>query len=142
MSLARLAVYNKAGVDLKAKIADTRFTWGDALLQRKTGTYAKPNPEQMENIIKQARAINNIYDLLGGFEITSWLRTPDYNKAIGGAPHSAHLDGLATDFVPKCLTVKDAKDKIKKFGGYPGGGEENSTNWCHLDLKHTGWFIA
>ena len=142
MSFLMSLFKRKHGIELEAFIADTRFKWKDALLQRKTDTYAKPNQEQQDNIIKQARAINIIYELLGGFEITPWLRTPEYNKAIGGAPKSAHLAGLAVDFVPKVLTVKQAREKIKKFGGYNGRTELDSTTWCHYDLAGTVDFYA
>lgn len=142
MSFLTALFKKKHGIILTDKIAGTRFTWGEALLQRKTGTYAKPSDEQRANIEKQAIALESVHDLLGGFTITSWLRTPEYNKAIGGATKSAHLDGLATDFVPSVATIKQAKEKIKKFSGYRGGGEEDSTSWVHLDLKHTAWFYA
>lgn len=132
----------KHALGLEDAIAGTRFKWKEALLQRKTGTYAKPTDEQRDNIEKQAKALDPIHDLLGGFTITSWLRTPEYNKAIGGAPASAHLDGLATDFVPSVCTVKQAREKIKKFGGYPGRLELDSTTWVHADQKGTIDFYA
>lgn len=31
------------------------------------------------------------------FEITSWCRCPEHNKAVGGAPNSSHLKGEAVD---------------------------------------------
>ena len=31
--------------------------------------------------------------------ITSWIRSPKRNKAVGGAAHSMHLVGLAVDIV-------------------------------------------
>lgn len=35
-----------------------------------------------------------------GMTITSWWRTPEKNKAVGGHPYSWHLLGLAYDIVP------------------------------------------
>jgi hypothetical protein len=128
--------------ELDSKIDGTRFTWRDALSLRRTGSLANPTDEQRANIIKQAHALEPIYDLIGGFNITSWLRPADYNRLIGGAPHSAHLSGLATDFVPLHLSPDDARAKIKAAGIYPGRTELNAKTWCHYDLTGTEDFIA
>ncbi len=120
---------------LDEHIEGTPFTWRQALVQGSTGAVAVPAPTVHENIIRQARALLEIYRLLGGFTITSWLRTPDHNKAVGGSPHSIHLTGLATDFVPLHCTVDEARAKIKKTGVYPGRTELDSTTWCHYDLS-------
>lgn len=34
------------------------------------------------------------------FSVSSWLRTPAHNTAVGGHPQSLHLAGLAVDLVP------------------------------------------
>lgn len=34
------------------------------------------------------------------FSVSSWLRTPTHNAAVGGHPESLHLAGLAADLVP------------------------------------------
>jgi len=33
------------------------------------------------------------------FSVTSWIRSPSRNKAVGGVPDSKHLEGLAVDLV-------------------------------------------
>lgn len=35
-----------------------------------------------------------------GFTITSWWRTPEHNRNVGGVPNSLHLIGWAWDVVP------------------------------------------
>jgi hypothetical protein len=122
--------------ELDAKISDTPFTWRQALQQGYQGGYAVPTPEQMDNITKQAKALMAVYNHIGGFTVTSWLRTPEHNARVGGAPHSAHLTGLATDFIPKLIDAETAKSEIKILGIYPGGMELDSKGWVHLDLVH------
>jgi hypothetical protein len=123
-------------------IEGTPFKWEEAIKQGSTGEIVIPTPTQHDNIIKQAHALLPVYNMLGGFTITSWLRSESHNKAIGGAPKSAHLLGLATDFVPTHCGIEEAKKKIQAVGLYPGGGEIDTTTWIHLDLVHKQWFYA
>jgi putative chitinase len=59
----------------------------------------EPSPEQLENMKKAAEGMEAIRKLLGKpIRVSSWLRLPAVNQAIGGAPKSNHMDGWAIDF--------------------------------------------
>lgn len=128
--------------ELDAKIEGTPFSWRQALTQGKTGKIAIPTPAQHDAIVKQANALSSVYYLLGGFVVTSWLRTPEHNTAVGGASASRHLFGDATDFIPLHITPTEARIKIKQSGVYPGRTELDATTWCHYDLKNGVDFYA
>lgn len=128
--------------EIDGYIEGTPFTWRQALIQGNTGVLAIPLSQHHDNIIRQAVALVPVYYLLGGFTITSWLRTEEHNKAIGGSIHSAHLVGLATDFVPTKMTPDEARAKIKAAGVYPGRTELDAKTWCHYDLMPGSDFYA
>lgn len=127
---------------IDSQISGTRFTWRQALTQGNTGVVATPSPEQQRNIEIQAHLLEGIWRCIGPFTITSWLRTPEHNRAVGGATHSSHLVGAATDLKPLHMTVEEAKKKIRAESAYPGGMEINTTTWVHADHIHTHDFIA
>ena len=60
----------------------------------------QPSPDQLENLKKSAEGMETIRTLLGKpIRVSSWLRLPAVNQAIGGAAKSSHMDGWAIDFV-------------------------------------------
>lgn len=128
--------------DLDSNIEGTVFTWRIALAQGNTGIIAIPNDIVFTNVIRQAHALMPVFNLLGGFKVTSWVRTPEHNLAIGGAPQSRHLYGDATDFVPLHCTPDEARAKIKLAQVYPGRTELDATTWCHYDLSGNKDFYA
>ena len=128
------------GINLSGFIENTHFTWAEAL--KNGDMYATPTEEQKANIIKQAHLLEGVRTILGPMQVTSWLRTVEHNKAVGGASKSTHLCGAATDFVPALHSIEEAKRLITESKCYPGGSEINSTTWIHLDFIHTKDFIA
>ena len=63
------------------------------------GISNEPSPEQLDNIKKAAEGMEAIRNLLGKpIRVSSWLRLPAVNQAIGGASKSSHMDGWAVDF--------------------------------------------
>lgn len=59
-----------------------------------------PRDWQIRNLIRVARTLEQVRELLGGVPIliSSGYRSPPVNKLVGGAQDSAHLRGQAVDF--------------------------------------------
>jgi putative chitinase len=64
------------------------------------GISNEPSPQQLENLKKAAEGMEAIRKLLGKpIRVSSWLRLPEVNLAVGGSRVSSHMDGWAIDFV-------------------------------------------
>ena len=83
----------------------THFFWNELLASieaDKNNIINAPITEaQTENIITTANYLETIRELLGNNPVivSSCFRSPKVNKLVGGSPTSAHLEGLAVDFV-------------------------------------------
>jgi hypothetical protein len=80
--------------------------------------------------------------------ITSWYRTTAFNKSIGGADNSMHLQALAVDFqtprhnATKHFTPAQWQNIIRRWRqiclddlGIVGGSVEIAPTWVHLDVR-------
>lgn len=65
------------------------------------GIHNDPTAEILANIRRTAEQMEQIRTLLGNRPIlvTSWYRSQALNRAVFGAKNSAHMRGLAVDFI-------------------------------------------
>lgn len=66
------------------------------------------------------------------FKITSGYRCPSYNRKIGGAKKSQHMEGVATDIQIGGVTPKELADVADAMGF---GGVGRYRTFTHLDSR-------
>lgn len=96
------------------------FYWYEAT---KNSQFIPANKAIVANIHLAAHYLESIRRLLGRkpLFITSWYRTPAYNRKIGGSNKSFHLTGKAIDFYCKHLSPKQIYEILDESHGELGG---------------------
>jgi uncharacterized protein YcbK (DUF882 family) len=81
-------------------------------------------------------ALNKLRDLAGApIVIDSGYRCAAHNAAIGGEPHSYHMQGMAADIRMAPRNGHDVArlaDQIEAFHGFGA-----APLWCHVDVRPT-----
>ncbi len=78
--------------------------------------------------------LNSARELYGKpMNATSMTRCPAHNKAVGGQPNSAHLDGRAADI--SCNNMRVRKDMVFAFIMAGFTRIELSPTHIHVDMK-------
>ena len=119
----------------------SHFTWKEALRLPQWGRMASEedglNGEIQNNLIE---VFETLEIMRGVWDrpviIHCAYRPPAYNKQVGGAPKSAHIEGRAIDFhidgIPcdrvKAYLVRNANHLRLRW-------ESNSTTWVHIDTR-------
>lgn len=115
------------------------FRWFEALHLRRWDICIHPTVTIAQNIIKTAKMMDNVRGQLGSkpITVTSWLRTKEYNKEIGGASGSQHLLGLAVDFKHPLMNADEARiELLKNIDRWDIRMEDApGSDWVHIDLK-------
>lgn len=99
-----------------------------------------PVPENLIcNVQILAGQLQLLRDHLGeAIMINSGYRTPAYNKGIGGATKSQHLQAKAADIVVRSKTPKQLKaiiEKLIKNGTMRNGGIGLYPSFVHYDIS-------
>jgi len=94
----------------------------------------------IENLRRMAAVMEDIRDILGRnpITVTSGYRCPELNTAIGSNGNSAHVSGLATDFIsPKFGTPYDICKAIEPYVEKLGIDQLiYEHTWVHVGLRN------
>lgn len=96
-------------------------------------------PQLIPNVLELARQLQVIRDAIGEpIHLNSAYRTLEYNKRIGGALNSQHIQAKAADCTTKNLTPKQfaaVVEKLIKEGKVKIGGIGIYKGFCHVDIR-------
>lgn len=131
---------NRLGEALLRHASDN-FKWGEVFNNCTAGEVFAAPLLIYENAVKQAALMERVRALFGKpITVRSWYRDPEHNRREGGATHSQHLKGLATDFVVmefegkagclKAQKILDSQPWMKNCGL-----EWTSGDWIHSDSR-------
>lgn len=107
------------------------------------GIRNKPSPRHVEALRALCGVIlQPLRDSLDApLSVTSGYRSPDLNRAIGGAKHSQHMDGQAADLMCFSLSTADVFKRVLQLGLpfdqliYEGG---RKSMWVHVSFNADG----
>ena len=93
-----------------------------------------------KNIVPALRIVDELRDSFGkSCTILSSYRSPDYNKAVGGASSSQHLEFTALDIAFDGISPQRVYDRLlewRKAGKFTGGlGIYPSSSFVHIDTR-------
>lgn len=108
---------------------------------RKRGIDNTPSDETVDNLRRLAQTLEQARVLLGGkpMLISSGYRCPALNRAVGGVSDSAHLRGLAADFV--CPAFGSPLEVVRKLAASNLAFDQvihEGGRWVHIGLAADG----
>ena len=100
---------------------------------------SKMPPEVLDNIKELAETLQTIRKFIRKpITINSGYRSPEHNKAIGGAKNSQHVLGKAADIVVQDYTPEQVADFIEgliNYGVIKDGGLGRYKTFTHFDIR-------
>jgi hypothetical protein len=110
------------------------FTYREFFSGSASGIKIEPPEEYFETIQYIAIQLQKIRDMLGKpIYINSAYRTKEWNKYVGGATSSKHLEAKAVDIKVSGISPSDLALYFAKFTEFNGFGI--ARNFVHLDLR-------
>lgn len=121
------------------------FRWKEFLYLKQWDLMVHPTEAQAANIRRLAAVMERVRSVFNcAIIVTSGLRPEIYNKKIKGAQDSAHIYGLACDFMVSQLDgvvgCEYARDQLKPhLDNWKIRMEDKpDANWIHIDLREPG----
>lgn len=129
------------------------FKWREALHLNSIGVFHVPSDHEIQSIILTCTRLDKVREFLGKpISVNCWIRPNsvncsdpkytgfDYNKLVNGAKASAHIFGLAVDFVVSGLSVDEVMKlitpKLEEFKlAAENNGSITNRNWVHLQSR-------
>ncbi len=109
------------------------FTQSDIALRLGIKNIASPNI--MGNLKTLAEGLEQVRKVLGyPLFINSGYRSPELNKAVGGASTSAHVQGYATDFTCRKFGTPDEIVKVLEKSGIKYDQIIAEGTWTHISF--------
>ena len=91
-----------------------------------------PPPWVIDNLYRLANRLQVVRDLFGKpVIINSGYRTASHNRAVGGAPDSMHIKGMAADIVISSVPAKEVQRVLKNWNG----GLGSYAHFTHVDIR-------
>jgi uncharacterized protein YcbK (DUF882 family) len=90
----------------------------------------------LEAVRKTAEWAERVREAMGGLpmHVNSGCRCSVHNKAVGGAPDSYHMKGMAIDVTFRGLSPAQAHKKLRVLQGKGlVGGLGRYSSFCHVD---------
>ena len=108
--------------------------------QRSGVKNSQPPKRLWKNIVPTLRIVDELRESFGKpCRILSSYRSPDYNKAVGGAPLSQHKEFTALDIAFDGVNPQRVYDRLltwRKSGKFTGGlGLYPSSGFVHIDTR-------
>jgi len=87
----------------------------EELTRTSTGLDNQPDQQQLINLTRLVAVLDPIRLEVGKLRVTSGLRVPLVNQAVGGSPISFHLMGCAADIQSYSMGADDLFWKVKTW---------------------------
>ncbi|MGF6697603.1 zinc D-Ala-D-Ala carboxypeptidase [Paraburkholderia sp. MM5496-R1] len=99
-----------------------------------------PSPAVVEHLTRTAQTLEQVRTLLGSRPVlvSSGYRSPALNAAVGGAANSAHMTGLAADFI--CPGFGSPLEICRKIAASSIAFDQliQEGTWAHIGLPPAG----
>lgn len=119
--------------------AGVEFFDADEVTKRHAGF---PEPDLWPNIVPTLKVLDAVRRSMGTpFTVTSGYRSPEYNRSVGGAPNSLHVQFSAVDIWVRNRTPAEVKAAILRVLGeefvsrFMGVGVYFSNGFVHVDTR-------